>query len=185
MTKTFDYRKALRGMLIAALLLATAGAHAEGGAAIKTDEIKAEPFRDAKTIGKLATGDKVEILSKQGGWLRVKSAKGSGWVRMLSIRRGDARKTTTGDEVASLLGLASGRAGTGQVVATTGVRGLNEEQLKAARYNEAELKLVQSFTASRQEAQAFAARGKLVPHKLDYLPEPATAQSSEKGESPW
>jgi hypothetical protein len=185
MMKLSDYGKTLRGTLLAALLLAASAAHAEGGAAIKADEIKAEPFRDAQTVGKLATGDKVEIVSKQGGWLRVKSAKGTGWVRMLSIRRGDARKAAAGGEVAGLLGLASGRAGTGQVVATTGVRGLNEEQLKAAKYNEAELKLVQSFTASRQEAQTFAARGKLVPHRVDYLPEPASAQSSGKGESPW
>ncbi|MGE5027327.1 MAG: SH3 domain-containing protein, partial [Betaproteobacteria bacterium] len=127
----------------------------------------------------------VEIVSRQGGWLRVKSAKGAGWVRMLSIRRGDAGKATAGSEVAGLLGLASGRAGTGQVVATTGVRGLNEEQLKAAKYDEAELKLVQSYSVSRQEAQAFADRGKLVPRKVDYLPEPASAQSSEKGESAW
>lgn len=185
MTKPFDYGKALRGALLATLLLAAAGAHAEGGAALKADEIKAEPFRDAQAVGKLATGDKVEIVGKQGGWLRVKSAKGNGWVRMLSIHRGDVRKPAAGGEVAGLLGLASGRAGTGQVVATTGVRGLNEEQLKAAKYNEAEMKLLQSFASSRQEAQAFAAKGKLVPRSVDYLPEPATAQPSGRGENAW
>ena len=61
---------------------------------LKTDNLMAEPFRDAKTVGSLATGDNVEILKKQGGWFQVKSAKGSGWVRMLSIRRGEARKGT-------------------------------------------------------------------------------------------
>lgn len=167
-------------LLAAALLLASAGAAAgETGAAVKTDDIKSEPFRDARTVATLAAGDKVDILKKDGGWLRIKSARGSGWVRMLSIRRGEARKASAAGEAAGLAGLASGRAGTGRVVATTGIRGLNEEELKAAKYSEAELKLADSLVASRADAQKFAAKGKLAARKLDYLPEPA------KGERTW
>ena len=162
---------------LAALLLASRIAQAgESGAMVKADELKAEPFRDAKTISKLTTGDKVEILKKNGGWFQVKSTRGSGWVRMLSIRRGEARKASAGSEVAGLAGLASGRAGTGRVVATTGIRGLNEEELKAAKFNEAELKLAESSLTSRTEAKKFAAKGKLSARKLDYLPEPAPGE---------
>ena len=142
----------------------------DAGTALKADDLKAEPFRDAKTVGSLTTGDRVEILKKQGGWFQVKSGKGSGWVRMLSIRRGEARKG--GDDAAGVLGLASGRAGTGQVVATTGIRGLNEEDLKAAKYNEAELKKAESFAAPQADARKFAAEGKLVARKVQYLPAP-------------
>lgn len=164
-------------ILLVALLLATPIAHAgESGAAVKAEELKAEPFRDAKTVGKLTTGDKVEILKKDGGWFQVKSGRGSGWVRMLSIRRGEARKASAGSEVAGLAGLASGRTGTGRVVATTGIRGLNEEELKAAKYNEAELKLAESSLTSRAEAKKFAARGKLSARKLDYLPDPVQGE---------
>ncbi|HEX5337848.1 MAG TPA: SH3 domain-containing protein [Gallionella sp.] len=159
-------------ILLAGLLLAMSSAHAgESGAAIKSDDLKAEPFRDAKTVGTLATGDKVEILSKDGGWLQVKSPKGSGWVRMFSIRKGEARKASAGSEAAGLAGLASGRAGTGKVVATTGIRGLNEEELKAAKYDEKELKLAESFATSRADAQKFASQGKLVARQMDYLPD--------------
>lgn len=179
-------RQTFSGVLLAALLLAaTSAVAATGGAAIKADNIRGEPFSDARTVGTLAAGDKVEILKKDGGWLQIKSAKGAGWVRMLSIRRGDAQKVSAGSEVAGLLGLASGRAGTGKVVATTGVRGLNEEDLKSAKFNEKELNLAKSFLSSKQEAQAFAAKGKLVAQQVEYLPEPATAQSSDKGESSW
>jgi hypothetical protein len=139
----------------------------EGGSVLKADDLRAEPFRDAKTVGSLAPGDQVEILKKQGGWFQVKSPKGSGWVRMLSIRRGEARKG--GGDAAGLLGLASGRAGTGRVVATTGIRGLSEEELKEATYNEAELKKAESYATTRAEAQQFAAGGKLVARKVDYL----------------
>lgn len=179
-------RQALHGAVLAILLLAATGAvAATGGAAIKADNIRSEPFGDARTVGALAPGDKVEILKKEGGWFQIKSAKGAGWVRMLSIRKGDAQKASAGKEVAGLLGLASGRAGTGQVVATTGVRGLNEEELKSAQFNEKELKLVKAFISSKQEAQAFAAKGKLVSQQVEYLPEPAASQTSDKGESSW
>lgn len=158
------------GIIAAAcgLLLSAAAWAAESGTALKADEIKAEPFRDAKTVGKLVTGDKLEILGKDGGWYKVKSAKGSGYVRMLSVRKGSVRKGS--GDTSGLLGLASGRAGTGKVVSTTGIRGLNEEELKAAKFNEKELKLAESYGVSRAEAQKFAAQGKLVARKFDYLP---------------
>ena len=164
-------------ILLAALLLAAPFAHAgESGATVKAEELKAEPFRDAKTIGKLAAGDKVDILKKDGGWLQVKSTKGSGWVHMLSIRRSAARKVSAAAEVAGLAGLASGRAGTGRVVATTGIRGLDEEELKAAQFNESEVKLAESYVTSRVDAQKFASKGKLVARKMDYLPDPAAGE---------
>jgi hypothetical protein len=155
------------------LALATALA-ANPGTALKADDIKAEPFRDARTVGTLATGDAVEILAQQGGWFRVKSAKGQGWVRMLSIRRGEARKRS--GELGDAFGVATGRAGTGQVVATTGIRGLGEEDLKAAKYSESELKAVESFTTTREEARRFAADGKLMLRKVDYLLAPEAAR---------
>lgn len=161
-------------LLFVALLLTPLARAGESGATLKADELKAEPFRDAKTIAKLAAGDPVEILDKDGGWLRVKSAKGNGWVRMLSIRRGAARKS--GSEVSGLAGLASGRAGTGHVVATTGIRGLNEEELKLAKFNEKELKAAESYLTSRADAQKFSGKGKLQARAMDYLPEPGDAQ---------
>jgi hypothetical protein len=164
-----------RGVTVAlAACLATLGPAlaANPGTALKTDELKAEPFRDAKTVGSLAAGEKVEIVGQRGGWYQVSAARGRGWVRMLSIRRGEARKR--GGDASEVFGLASGRAGTGQVVATTGIRGLGEEDLKAARYSEVELKKVESFATPRAEAQKFAAAGKLVPRKVEYLPSPET-----------
>ena len=140
----------------------------EAGTALKADAIKKEPFSDAKTIATLEIGDKVSIIKKDGGWLNVKSARGSGWVRMLSIRRGEAKQ---GKGVAeSFMGLASGRAGTGKVVATTGIRGLNEEELKSAKFDAGELNLNESYATTRAEAQSFAKQGNLKARSLDYLP---------------
>jgi hypothetical protein len=141
----------------------------ESGTALKADALRAEPFGDAKTVATLATGDKVDILNKDGGWLQVKSAKGKGWVRMLSIRKGDAKKGS--GEAAGVLALASGRAGTGKVVATTGIRGLNEEELKAASFNVKELQLAESYAVNKNDAHKFAAQGKLIARPFDYLPD--------------
>ncbi|HZW25545.1 MAG TPA: SH3 domain-containing protein [Gallionella sp.] len=158
------------GLTLGALLLSGALHAAESGTALKADDIKAEPFRDAKTVAKLATGDKVDIVKKDGGWYLVASTKGKGWVRMLSIRKGDAVKG--GGDASGLLALSSGRAGTGKVVATTGIRGLNEEELKAAKFDEAEVKRAESYATGKQDAAKFAAAGKLSARPFDYLPAP-------------
>jgi len=141
----------------------------ESGTALKADDIKAEPFNDAKTVGNLAPDDKVEILKREGGWLQINSKKAKGWVRMLSIRKGEAAKKSSAGGV---LGLASGRAGTGKVVATTGIRGLNEEELKSAKFNEAEVQLAESYASSKPEAAGFAAQGKLAARPFAYLAAP-------------
>ena len=157
-------------LIFCALLLSGALHAAESGTALKADDLKTEPFRDARAVAKLAAGDKVDILKKDGGWYQVKSAKGKGWVRMLSIRKGDARKG--GSDTGGLLALSSGRAGTGKVVATTGIRGLNEEELKAAKFDEAELKRAESYATNKSAAAKFAAAGKLAARPFDYLPAP-------------
>lgn len=141
----------------------------ESGTTLKPDEIKAAPFRDAKAVGTLNRGDTVDILKRQGGWYQVTSAKGNGWVRMLSVRKGEARKA---NEVTGLAGLASGRAGTGKVVATTGIRGLSEEDLKTAQFNESEVNAVEAQTVSKNDARRFAERAKLKSSRFDYLAKP-------------
>jgi uncharacterized protein YgiM (DUF1202 family) len=140
----------------------------EIGSALKADNIRKEPYSDSKIVGTLERGEKLEILAKQGAWLKIKTAKASGWVRLLSVKRG----TSSGSQTVGLQDLASGRAGTGQVVATTGVRGLDEEQLKSAKYNAAEMKKLESYTQTVKQGEQFAKSGALKPVKVVYLPEP-------------
>jgi hypothetical protein len=159
-----------QGIALLAALGCAAGAWAgEAGTALKAEVLRAAPFSDAKAVARLASGDKLDILKQQGGWYQVNSAKGTGWVRMLSVRRGEARRS---GELAGLAGLASGRAGTGKVVATTGIRGLNEEDLKAAKFDGAELKKMEANGVGKDEAREFAAQGQLKAIQLDYLPRP-------------
>ena len=61
----------------------------DAGTALKADTLRAEPFADAKSVGNLAKNDAVDIVSKKGAWLQVKSKKSTGWVRLLSVKRGE------------------------------------------------------------------------------------------------
>jgi hypothetical protein len=155
-------------LLLLALLMPVVSLAAEMGSALKADIIRAEPYSDAKITGNLVRGDKLEIISKKGSWLNIKTGKVSGWVRLLSVKRGTSKG---GNEAAGVLAVASGRAGTGQVVATTGVRGLNEEELKGAKYSATEVKKLESYTQTFMQGQQFAKSGGLKAIKFNYLPE--------------
>lgn len=161
-------------LLLALLLLPIAGMAAETGTALKNDNIRAQPYADAKMTGKFSRGDKLTILSKQGAWLKVKTAKNTGWVRLLSVKRGTSSGSSSASQAKGVLDVASGRAGTGQVVATTGVRGLNAEELKSAKFNETEVKMLEGYTQSAAQGQQFASSGGLKTIKFAYLPVSAT-----------
>lgn len=161
--------KFLLPLLLAVLSLQGISFAAETGSALKADILRSEPYSDAKKTGVLARGEKLEILNKKGAWLNVKTAKTGGWVRLLSVKRGVAGGGSS--QVKGVLDVASGRAGTGRVVATTGVRGLNEEVLKNAKYNEEEVKKLESYTQTSMQGRQFAKSGGLQAVKFAYLPE--------------
>ena len=162
-------RPRLLAMACLGLLLASGAGAGETGSALKSDTLRAEPYSDAKSVGTLKRDDKVDILEKKGAWLKIKTPKGSGWVRLLSVKRGETSKSS---DVAGVLNVASGRAGTGQVVSTTGVRGLGEEELKSAKFNEEEVKKLEANSIAAADARQFATAGSLQARKLEYLPAP-------------
>jgi len=154
----FKFKHLFIAASLPALLLIHQVIAAETGSALKNDSMRTEPFTDAKLAGSITRGDSVEILKKQGAWLQIKSKKSTGWVRILSVKRG---ATSASNQSAGVLALASGRAGTGQVVSTTGIRGLSEEELKAAKFNEAEVKAMEGYTISADQGHQFANKGNL------------------------
>ncbi len=156
----------LRNILLIGLASPILALSGEIGTALKADTLRAEPFADAKTVGSLNKNDSVDILNKKGAWLKVKTKRTTGWVRILSVKRGSASSSSNAKGV---LDVASGRAGTGQVVSTTGIRGLSAEDLKSAKFNEDEMKKLESHTLSPSEGQKFASAGGLTATKMAYL----------------
>ena len=157
--------------LIIGLVSPIAVIGSEAGTALKADTLRATPFADAKSVGTLSKNDAVNILAKKGAWLQVTTQKGTGkkstgWVRLLSVKRGGV---SSSNQVKGLADVASGRAGTGKVVSTTGIRGLSAEELKTAQFNETEMKKLEDYTLTPSEGQKFAKAGSLTTTKLPYF----------------
>lgn len=152
--------------LLLALLLPAIGIAAELGTALKTDTLRVEPFSDAKTSGTIAKNETVEILNKKGAWLQIKTQQNTGWVRIFSVKRGSASNT---NQAKGVYDVASGRASTGKVISTTGIRGLSAEELKAAKFNEEEMKKLESYAVSADDSQQFAKAGGLKAVPFAYL----------------
>lgn len=148
----------------ASLSIAATAFAAETGTAIKADTLRAQPFADAKSSGALTKNEPLELLTKKGAWLQVKTKKSTGWVRLLSVKR-----TNSGTSLKGTVDVATGRAGTGKVVSTTGIRGLSAEELKSAQFNEVEMKKLESLAVSKADAQQFASSGGLSSNKTAYL----------------
>lgn len=153
---------------LSTLMLTSVSMATETGSALKSDSMRVEPFADAKLSGSFNRGDSLEILKKQGAWLQVKTKNNTGWVRLLSVKRGTS--SATGNQTAGVLAAASGRAGTGQIVSTTGIRGLSEKELKAAKFNAADIKTLESYTLSAEQGKKFAASGGLKPIAFSNIP---------------
>ena len=113
-------------------------------------------------------GPQVKIVARQGAWLRVESASGAGWVRMLAIRTGAAEGAGGDSGVKQLFNVA--RGGSSGTAVATGVRGLDKEQIANAQPNLAELQRMEKFAATQADAERFAQDAGLGAQAVDYLP---------------
>jgi len=139
---------------------------------VRATELKAKPFADAATLLNLAEHGKVEIVTRQASWMQVKSDGTTGWVKMLSLRMGnaDAPKKSSDNGLGTLFNVAA--TGNSGSTVTTGVRGLSEENLKNARPNPQALETMKGYAVNKEEASSFAKAGKLKNQHMDYLPPP-------------
>lgn len=140
------------------LLLLPLLAWAEPATVIRATELKKEPATDAATVSELQENTSVEVLERRGGWSRVKAAGAEGWVKMLALRYGTpGRQGESG--LSQIFNVA--RTGASGTQVTTGVRGLDAEQIVNAQPNAAELQKMQSYAATPDAAAAFASQAKL------------------------
>lgn len=141
-------------------------AHAEPASLVRASELKAQPATDAATVAQLAADATVDAGERSGGWVRVKTQAGAeGWVKMLALRYGGtARRGDSG--LTQAINVA--RTGASGTQVTTGVRGLDEADIKTARANPAELKKLEGYAESKQSSAAFADSGKLKSQRVEY-----------------
>lgn len=148
-------------LFVPALLLGTQALANERGVAIRAGDIYAEPFIDAAKVGALAANQPVTIAARKGGWLSIDAGGKRGWVRLLIVRLLSASPAT-----GSTAQLRTGS--TGRTV-TTGVKGLDEADIRDAAIDRAQLSEMDALAASEPEARE-AAQGKgLQESKVTYL----------------
>jgi hypothetical protein len=163
----YQYAKYLYALILYATLASPVYAW-QVAYTVRSTEIKHLPYSDAATVGTLGEKASVNVMTRQGGWVKITSAKGNGWVRMLSLRGDSAAKRSGDTGLQSLINV--GRSGSSGIAMTTGVRGLSEEDLNNARPNPAEFEKMQKYAVNKARAEKFARDAKLKSQQLDYLP---------------
>ena len=156
----------------AALGTLTAGAVSPLGSAtlLREGELKATPFSDAVSVVRLAAQSRVTLLERRGGWYRVEAAGTQGWLRLLQVRVNEGATAQGGSsDWQQAATLATGRAGSGNVVSTSGLRGLDEAQLKGANPDYDQLEKLDGFGVNQQAAGDYARANGLTARRIGYL----------------
>jgi len=167
-------------MLLSAALTVSF-AHAAPGTLLRDETLRTQASATAAVSAQASKGTAVEIITRQGGWLQVKTAKSQGWVRLLSVRTGSGGAGGTG--VGDVLGAATSQSNPSRVVAVAGVRGLNEEELKTAKFSPDELARLENAAVTREQASANASRVGLVVTNVPALPK--SQSRTEPAKASW
>ena len=143
------------------LLLVPSVCLADPATLLRAAQLKRLPAVDADTVAELAANAPVDTLERKGGWTRVKSAQGEGWVKMLVLRYGGPGTANKGDSgIAQLINVA--RTGSSGTQVTTGVRGLDDQQLANAQGHleeaRGELQKAASLTQNAREKRLLLER---------------------------
>ncbi|TCJ15529.1 SH3 domain-containing protein [Parasulfuritortus cantonensis] len=170
------------GLPILLAVLIGVPAWATDGIMLRDDTLRASASASAASLGKAAKNSKVAILARQGGWTQVRAAAKTGWVRLLSVRADAPAASASLADVGAL----AQRRDPNKVVATAGLRGLSEEELRSAHYDAQEMQRLEGLAVSADAARKFAAEGNLSPVKLAYLPaEKKKTKAKESNNGPW
>lgn len=145
--------------LSALTLLTVINAQADTGQTSINTDLKSAPESGASTVAKLPAGTSIDVGERNGAWYQVKSAQGQGWVRMLNVRLGSGMHAQGESALGGLAAL--GKASRTETTVATGVRGLSRENLQAAHENPRELKKLDQYEVSEEEALAFGRAGHL------------------------
>lgn len=160
-----------------------ATALAASGVMLKNEDLRASASTSAASVGRLDKGATVEVLGRQGGWTQVAEGGRKGWVRILSVR---AEAGAGSADLSGLIQAGSRRGDSSRVVAVAGLRGLNEEELKSARFDANELMKLDRYQADRADAEQYARAVGLRHQDLGYLPAPQREKDKgQENSGPW
>lgn len=127
-----------------------------------------EPRNGAPVVAQLKQGTSGEVIARKGAWVNLKTGAGTGWLFSFNVRFQAPGTAAAPAGAGAKPGIIAGTQPR-RVTATIGIRGLDAEDLKAARYDEAQMRLLDSYAASKGDAQNAAQASGLSPARVEYL----------------
>jgi len=178
--------KIFGGWLAAAFFAVVAAtAYAEPVTLERDSVLHAEPRVDAAAVANLARGVTGDAVARQGAWVQIKSGAATGWLYSFNVRFGaPGSGAADGAGAGSVLGRVFGPRQRVNVTATIGIRGLDEEDLKQARFDGGQMQELDGYAASREQAETHAGEAGLSASRIEYLAQPPAAASGEPGSNP-
>lgn len=132
----------------------------------KDSPLYSEPRLESSQVTQLKQGAAGEVVGKQGAWLNLKTPAGSGWLFSFNVR---FQGQKDGGDSGAGIGRMFGPRRNVNVTASIGVRGLEEQDLKQASFDAAQMKQLDDYAVTRQAAEDGARATGLAPEKVDYL----------------
>lgn len=148
--------------------------HAEPVTLERDSVLRTEPRTDAATVANLAKGATGEAVARQGAWVQIRAGTATGWLYSFNVRFTTA--AGSGDGAGSVLGRVFGPRQRVSVTSTIGIRGLDEEDLKQARFDGGQVQQLDTYAASREQAEAHAGEAGLSAGRVEYLGESGGSQ---------
>ncbi len=136
----------------------------------RDSELRAEARLDAKVVATLKQGVTGEVTAKHGAWLSIKTADATGWLFSFNVRFASSQPAS-GFAAGNAFGLGRlfGPRQSVNVTSTIGIRGLEEEDLRQARFDAGQMRLLDQYAASRADAESSAQGSGLSAARVDYL----------------
>lgn len=168
--------------LLLGAVLSVSTVQAAPGTLLRDESLRSQASATAPVTARVSRGTAVDIVTRRGGWLQVRTARAEGWVRLLSVRAGQGGSGGAG--LGDMVGVATRRSDPSRVVSVAGVRGLSEDQLRQARFDADELARLDNHTATLPQARSHASRAGLASVNVPALPRPqAHMEPSNSGTS--
>ena len=129
---------------------------------LKSDqELKETPSIKGNVVGKAAKGN-VEVIDKKGFWVKVKNDSIEGWTKLNNVE-------ISKDSDFSLSSLNTGREGSGNIVSTSGVRGLDGEDITSAQPDLIEFDKLKSLKVDKSIGDKFKKNTGLLVKKIEFI----------------
>ena len=162
-------------------VLTWSSAQAAPGTLLRDESLRKEPSATAAVSARVSRGTAVDIVTRRGGWLQVRTARFQGWVRLLSVRAGSGGSGGAG--LGDVVGVATRRADPSRVVSVAGVRGLSETDLKQAEFSPEELSRLDDYAVTPSQARSHASKAGLVVANVPSLIRPQSQSQRSNSRS--